>query len=305
MPSLPSIFALRPTSASFESGDEDVRPEAGGAAGAVVSVNYRLASYPDEEQRKGEGTGSGEEGGTWPIHLEDVKDAIRYLGSEEWGAVVENACGGEGGGSRMGGQRVGTGLGEKLRLGKGREWILVGHSVGATMAVMLALKGSSPSSTSLVAEEKNGNDQAFEDAMAGLRGIVALEGIYDFGLLRDRHWEIREAYEPWIRAVFGEDEGGWERGSVLGILRGGGALREGVEGVVVAHSKGDEAVEWEQSVELVEGLGERKEGGDGGRAGLVEVQGGHDEVVEKGGEVWRSVEVLLDWLGRRERDGEV
>ena len=121
--------------------------------------------------------------------------------------------------------------------------------------------------------------------MRGLRGVVGLAGIYDFAALRDAHWAGRRGYEAWIAAAFGG--GGWGPGSVLAWVReGGGEVRAGVEGgVVLAHSRGDEAVEWAQSEGLVGWLG--------GRAEVVEVAGGHDGVVDGGVEVARAVGVVV------------
>ncbi len=166
---------------------------------------------------------------------------------------------------------------------EGKEWIVCGHSVGGTMALMLGM------------EAKVGGEYGWGDErrMGGLRGVVGVEGIYDFVACRDAHGgSMREVYEGFITGAFGrEEEGGWRRGDVV---RCGRMVGEGVGVVVVGQSREDELVEWEQAVGM---MGAVEWGGEEGEKVLVEVEGRHQEVVTGGvgiGQcVGRCVELLM------------
>ena len=295
----------------------------------MISLNYRLAPYPDHPTHPtpSPGTNPNEKNtgrdAHWPDPLTDILTAILYLASPSFendllAALAQPPSGhddDDGDSARRTAARVG--------LGNGKEWILGGHSVGATMAMMIALE---PWPRGWLEEEEEEEEvevtaseqDAWESAMGGLRGVVALEGVYDFTTLRDAHLAQREFYEPWISEVFGPEhgdgmegkKGGWGRGSVMRYLlilnedreKGGKrrrrGLREGVGKVVVGHSWADEAVEWAQSEGLVGVLRERMEGREKERVELVEVRGGHDEVVEEGVEIGRCVGRVVEALLR-------
>ncbi|KAL6717819.1 hypothetical protein ACLMJK_003904 [Lecanora helva] len=234
--------------------------------GSVASVNYRLSAYIEEGGKRREGT-EGQEA-KWPDHINDVRSAVGFL-------------------------LDGEGEGEGLAGGawRGKEWIVVGHSVGGTMGMMLGLRPLS--------ESKDWGDE--ERALPGLKAVVAIAGIYDFGRCRDAHPAHRGIYDAFTTAAFGaEEEGGWERGNVVkGAREREGRAREGVEVVLVCGSRGDENVEWEQGERMVGVLGQGNGGkGEGVRVELVEVGGGHDEIVDGGvvipEVVGRVVRMLVD-----------
>lgn len=179
---------------------------------------------------------------------------------------------------------------EKEGGGGGGEWIACGHSVGGTMAVMVGMDGKE------VPSRKDGWEGGIwgrEGGMDGLKAIVTLEGIYDFTACRDAHPELRDMYNAFTTGAFGpEGERGWERGDILGCGRG---FRDGVEVVVVGHSREDELVEWEQGRRLVGVLEEgQRKGGEVVR--LVEVEGTHAQVVRDGVAVARCVDVAIGVL---------
>lgn len=185
--------------------------------------------------------------------IEDVRDAIRWLKKEE-----------------------GLGEGEWWR-----EWIVCGHSVGGTMAVMIGMDGTG---------EGEGGVWGKEGGMDGLRAVVSLEGIYDFTACRDAHPQLRDMYNAFTTGAFGpEEERGWERGDVLRCKR---RIRDGVEVVVVGHSRDDELVELEQGQRLI-GVLEREREGRGEVVRLVEVEGTHSAVVRDGVAVGRCVGVAI------------
>lgn len=138
-----------------------------------------------------------------------------------------------------------------------------------------------------------------EGGMDGLKGVVPLEGIYDFTACRDAHPELRDMYESFTTGAFGpEAEKGWERGNVLGCKRG---VRDGVEAVVVGHSRGDELVEWEQGERLV-GVLEGQMEGRVGDLRFVEVEGTHSQVVRDGVAVGKCVDVVIEMLVQKAKE---
>lgn len=190
-----------------------------------------------------------------------MRDAIRWLKKEE-----------------------GLGAGEWFR-----EWIVCGHSVGGTMAMMVGMDGTEGGD----GKEWEGGVWGREGGMDGLKAVVTLEGIYDFTACRDAHPHLRELYTAFTTGAFGpEEERGWERGDVLRCKR---RVRDGVEAVVVGHSRDDEYVEWEQGQRLI-GVLERERAGRGEVVRLVEVEGTHSQVVRDGAAVGRCVGVAIALL---------
>lgn len=186
---------------------------------------------------------------------------MRFLKEEVWEG---------GGGGRVGG------------------WVVCGHSVGGTMAVMVGMDGTGGGEEG--GKEWEGGVWGREGGMDGLRGVVTLEGIYDFGACRDAHPQSREMYEAFTTGAFGpEEDKGWERGDVLRCKR---KVRDGVEVVVVGHSRDDELVEWEQGQRLV-GVLEREREGKGEVVRLVELEGTHSQIVRDGVAVGKCVDVAI------------
>lgn len=165
------------------------------------------------------------------------------------------------------------------------------------MAVMVGMDGEGEGET----KKRRGWERGVwgkEGGMEGLKGVVALEGIYDFTACRDAHPQLRDMYDAFTTGAFGPEEGkGWERGDVLRCER---RIRDGVEVVVVGHSRDDELVEWEQGQRLVgvlEGEREGKRKGDVVR--LVEVEGTHSQIVRDGVAVGRCVGVAIAVLDEK------
>ena len=208
--------------------------------------------------------------------IEDVREGLGWLGSDEVGGE-EGSGGGNGRGCMA-----------------GEEWVVVGHSVGATMAMMLAM--SDPAEGDM--KWGRGGGDGVGKVMKRLKGVVGIEGVYDFVGLRDHHLEWRGVYEEFTTAAFGDEGlGGWRRGD---LISNGERVRGGLEVVVLGHSKGDELVEEGQSERMAEQLGV---GGryahEGSVVRRVEVEGGHDEVVEKGVVVGRCIDVAVEALRER------
>ncbi|KAK0509675.1 hypothetical protein JMJ35_008069 [Cladonia borealis] len=239
-----------------------------GHIATIASINYRLSPYPHHPTHPSH-PGDKSRNAKWPDHINDVRDAIKYL-------------------QRPGGE-----------LEEGKEWIICGHSVGATMALMLAMSPS-PSLPSPSTHNHDEYGWGHEIPLPGLIGVIGISGIYDFTACRDAHPAMRDIYDAFITGAFGpEEDGGWERGDVRSAGRRVG--RE-VGVVVVGGSRGDELVEWEQVGAMMGGL-EWEEGE--GRKVVVEVEGGHMDVVEGGVGVGMCVGRCLEALvGMEEGRGD-
>ncbi len=224
---------------------------------AIASLNYRLSPYPSHPTHPSEPTDESRNV-VWPAQLHDVLLAIRWLVAEDgggkWGFRIQGDSG----------------------------VVLVGHSVGATLAFHAAAVGEVEVGVKVAA-------------------VVCLSGIYNFSTLRDAaHPEKMGFYEEFIVGALGaEKEGGWERGDLITMNREGGMnLRPGIQiaqnrvrVAALGHSRADELVEWGQ----VEGMREALEE-EGLVVKMVECEGRHKEIVDGGVEIAKCVVVALDVL---------
>ena len=169
--------------------------------------------------------------------------------------------------------------------------ILVGHSVGATIAFALALN-------------LHGNGDGLS-----IKAVVGLEGVYDFTAMRDAHVEHRSVYEEICEGAFGpEKDGGWEKGNIVRAVEGREREVPVPPVVVLGHSKEDELVEPAQS-EMMEralrGKGwESQELGEEGERdkeiAVVDVHGSHDEIWEKGEQLAKCICLAVEVCARRD-----
>lgn len=177
--------------------------------------------------------------------------------------------------------------------------ILVGHSVGATIAFGVALG---------LGYHSHEEEAGFQALRKKIKAVVGVEGIYDFTALRDAHSAYRDVYEEFTTGAFGgEKGGGWERGNVVRMVREGAQMMEGVEVVVLGQSRGDGLVEWGQVERMERALRERggwREGeGEAKEVTVVELEGGHDEVWERGEGLARCITVAVERCVRRGSGG--
>ncbi|KAL9035183.1 MAG: hypothetical protein Q9180_004996 [Flavoplaca navasiana] len=220
LPSLPFLFpstSISPTSKlpsiSHDSHGSNESGQRENHIAAIVSVNYRLIPYPthpthpstpDDEDRNAK----------WPDQVNDVRAAIEWLSSSS-DSVDE----------------LGEERGRYSRLTSQSDIILVGHSVGATIAFAVAL-------------ELGYRDDAERDDVEGskhkIKAVVGIEGIYDFTALRDAHLDYRSVYEDFTNGAFGaEADGNWEKGNVVRMIADGMEMgRTAV--VVLGQSREDE-----------------------------------------------------------------
>ncbi|KAL8985202.1 MAG: hypothetical protein Q9205_001023 [Flavoplaca limonia] len=249
---------------------------------AIVSVNYRLIPYPTHPTHPST-PGDENRNAKWPDQVDDVRAAIEWLSSSS-DSVDE----------------LGKERGRCSRLTSQSEIILVGHSVGATIAFALAL-------------ELGYRDDADRDDVEGLMhkiaAVVGIEGIYDFTALRDAHLDYRSIYEDFTNGAFGaEADGNWEKGNVIRMIADG--MEMGKTAVVVlGQSREDELVEWSQIETMGQALREKDwrkgaEDGEGVAKQVLfeELRGGHDEIWEKGEQLAKCIALAVERCRWRKLD---
>ncbi|KAF2770988.1 alpha/beta-hydrolase [Teratosphaeria nubilosa] len=163
-------------------------------------------------------------------------------------------------------------------------YILVGHSCGAALAYQVAMKrywGTQHEST-----------LALELSVVPPIAVLGVEGLYDFPALVKYHAK-EPFYQDFITRTFGSDAKAWKAASPTS-----GQYKESwPDGklAVLAHSRGDELVEWEQ-VDLMhkalKGQGFDEAGGERSLK-LVEVSGRHDQLWQEGTELARAIRETL------------
>ncbi|KAK3946453.1 Alpha/Beta hydrolase protein [Diplogelasinospora grovesii] len=265
---------------------EDVR------LGGMISLNYRLSPHPDYPPNHPEYPGDGR-GAKHPDHIHDVLSGISFL------------------------QRL-----LKPSPENEDEFVLVGHSCGATLAFQALMDSSRrglPPTQGLVKPSV----------------VVGVNGLYDLaGFIKapTKGYEgLRDAYEKFVAGAFGEDESVWREvgpasaGNWLPewqTLEGGQRTEEGRKRVrkrkaVLVQSKQDTLVPYDQLEKMRDyllkhattaaaaaaaGDGDGDGDGDGEeeRAGLqvfeMEIGGEHDEIWEKGDQLARILLKVISWL---------
>ncbi|PNS19837.1 Kynurenine formamidase [Sphaceloma murrayae] len=250
--------------------DSPIQPHLSGLA----SIDYRLSPHPDFPPDHSEfpsDPSRPSRNARHPDHINDVLRAISYLQTHYH--FTSN-------------------------------YILAGHSCGATLALQAAMSRTwSPTGPS-----RDTSDPSLPTPIAPI-AVLGLEGIYDLPALIAHNSSI-SAYEQFTRGAFGDRyrapaEGQkqvdvWTNVSPTSGDYSSATWDQG-RYVLVAHSREDELVEWEQ-VDLIErtfklrGWGRWVESGGKytGRAGdrrfeIIDLKGRHHEVWEKGDEVARAI----------------
>ena len=215
-----------------------------------ASLNYRLSAHPDYPQ-DAEKTSTYElRNAKHPDHIDDVLTAIGVL---------------------------------QKKYGFGERYLLVGHSVGATMAFQVALSQDLPWNPTAAAETQ----RRVEPPVA----LLGVEGIYDFPLIvRTVPDEVRDKYLAPTQGAFGANESVWlaaspaEYSAESYARSWGGGRRL----TIVAHSRQDELVDWGQ-VRAIRKVFSQTVEGDRIKFEVLELKGKHHEVWEKGQELARAV----------------
>ncbi|CAK4032847.1 alpha beta-hydrolase [Lecanosticta acicola] len=162
-------------------------------------------------------------------------------------------------------------------------YVLAGHSCGACLVLQVAMKrfwGSQYEST-----------LALELNVTPPLAIVGIEGLYDLPALVKNH-SNQPLYRNFTESAFGADQNSWApvspTHSNLNETWQDGKL------VVLAHSRSDELVEWEQPELMMKSLKAQafKDSGDR-RFKLMELHGTHDQVWKEGKEVANAIEFTI------------
>ncbi|EXJ55319.1 hypothetical protein A1O7_08246 [Cladophialophora yegresii CBS 114405] len=203
-----------------------------GARVGYASVNYRFS--PSDKHPQNQSTPAFERrNAKWPEHLEDVCAAVRQLQSKYY---------------------------------FGTNYIIAGHSVGATLALLVALK-------------------AREFDLAPPTAVLGLSGIYDFPLLHKAHPEYEAlTYNAMAREA--------EIASSPALHDVQAYLTAGVSHVLLAHSRDDGLVPWDQ----VERMEQTLKNVRPGYVQTLELFGKHNDIWADGQEVARAINALLESL---------
>jgi len=168
----------------------------------------------------------------------------------------------------------------------GNRYILVGHSCGATLAFQVALDRQSTSKPS--SEPVAGPSRHVIPPIA----ILGVEGLYDLPALVKYHHN-ESVYWSFVTNAFGSVESVWK---AVSPTRGDyDATWSDGRLVVIAHSREDELVEWDQADLMHQAL--VSQGWDEARRDrelkVIELRGKHDEVWQTGVELARAIVFTL------------
>ncbi|OKL58915.1 hypothetical protein UA08_05471 [Talaromyces atroroseus] len=221
---------------------------------AFASIDYRLSPHPNSPQDPVKTPKSRLRNAMHPDHLNDVQAALKVL--QEKYAFQD-------------------------------QYVLVGHSVGATMsfqAVMNKVQGADPTS---IASPKP-------------RAVVGVCGIYDLRLIRNDFKEI-QIYDEFLKGALGPDEELWDRISPGKVADSDGVASGWQNGqlAVLANSTGDLVVNKHQADVMVKILEQWKslvEGRD--VVELYDLREGHDDVWQKGEELANVIITTIKRLAR-------
>ena len=214
-----------------------------------ASINYGLSPKP------GDASDDPARQKRHPDHLQDVIKALDWLRREyDVGAYKRK---------------------------EGWEYIVMGHSCGATMLFQLVM--------GLVSE---GGDSGFGTEIENPTALVGLEGLYDLPLLVRNHEQV-PYYRAFVKSAFGENEEFWREASpVNGVGR---HVWERVRVIVLGMSWEDELVEWEQ-VQVMKHKLQILSQGDERQFRLVELSGGHDVCWSQGVGIINALAATLEAL---------
>lgn len=179
--------------------------------------------------------------------------------------------------------------------GFGENYILLGHSCGATLAFQVLMDVERWSSPSSSPEEQSA---AQVPHVPKPFAVIGLDGLYDLpGLIKDpgdKHAGLIPAYEAFTRCAFGDDEKTWYDVSPISVKDWVGEWGPDHGTVVLVQSKDDTLVPYRQ----LEGMQEALKPAIGPSIEVYELpaSGDHDELWQTGDQI---AEILNEVLKRR------
>lgn len=201
-----------------------------------ASLNYRLSPSTKQPQDPSTTPKFELRAAAWPEPLDDVCAGIRDLQS---------------------------------KYSFGSNYVLAGHSVGATLAFLAAVKCK-------------------DHGIVAPKAVLGLSGIYDFPLLHQSHPE----YEA---LTFNSMTRGAEVAASPSVYDAEIYKAAGVSCVLLAHSRDDGLVPWNQVDAMTQLL---QEGGEG-YVRVLELFGKHNDIWADGKEVSRAVLAMLEYLNQQ------
>ncbi|KIX01722.1 uncharacterized protein Z518_09448 [Rhinocladiella mackenziei CBS 650.93] len=235
------------------SSDKDIASHIAGYA----SLNYRLSPHPQSPQDLDTTSTYELRNAQWPDHLHDILTAIAHL---------------------------------QAKYGFGERYLLVGHSVGATMAVL----------STLVAEKsfRDPRNLAKSDLpkIDPPMAVLGVSGIYDFPLLHDSFPSYVELTRNAIPDASDDNAASPAKFSAqdyLDIWASGDGKGKKNRAMILAHSREDGLVDWKQveAMERIFGPEPTLQGESSGKIvwKVVQLKGKHNEIWEKGHELGRVI----------------
>jgi acetyl esterase/lipase len=211
----------------------------------IASLNYTLTPRPADA-----GTPEADDPsrkGKHPDHIVDVLTGLSYLQSK---AGFEN------------------------------NYVLLGHSCGATLAFQVAMSHSKWGSSATALK------------VAKPRIVVGLNGLYDMPKLisdpGDKHTHLKPVYESFTRQAFGDDEKVWTQISPTSVSDWKVEWVEGSKAILV-QSHEDSLVPYRQLEEMRKALSESK--AEGLELTKLEAGGDHNELWQNGD---RLAEIVVE-----------
>ncbi|KIW23204.1 uncharacterized protein PV07_11424 [Cladophialophora immunda] len=239
--------------------DEHVPAVAPYIAG-YVSLNYRLSPHPDKAPQDPSKTPAYElRNAKWPDHVHDVLTAIAHL---------------------------------QNKYGFGDQYLLVGHSVGATMAVLSTIAAHRSFSKGNPADLPK-----IEPPMA----VLGVSGIYDFPLLHESFADYIGMTRNAIPDEADDVLASPARYDAKDYVDAWAATGKKKRVLVIAHSKDDGWVDWKQ----VEAM-QKVFAGSGSviDCEVSELKGQHNDIWEKGAELARAIAQAVHIMRGLEGDGQ-
>ncbi|KAH6621436.1 Alpha/Beta hydrolase protein [Chaetomium sp. MPI-SDFR-AT-0129] len=184
----------------------------------LVSINYRLSPHPSHPA-----PGDPSRQARHPDHIADVLAALSFLGRL---GIIKGGAAGDAGDGRDDGRAIGEKLAPNSEPAPETNWILAGHSCGATLAFQAVMHPArwDLSSSSL--------QEAQHTTLPPPRALVGFNGLYDLaGFVSSpppAYAHLRDAYREFTTAAFGGDEAGWR--AVCPASAGGQWVQEWVRG---------------------------------------------------------------------------
>lgn len=172
------------------------------------------------------------------------------------------------------------------KAGFGSNYVLLGHSCGATLAYQVAMSHSRWSSAATALK------------VAKPVAVVGLNGLYDMPTLienpGEKHASLKDLYELFTRLAFGDDKKVWQEISPTYVKNWDEEWKEGQQAFVV-QSKDDCLVPYSQTVDMKKSLEDSR--AKGLRVGELDAGGDHNDLWKDGTRLAEIVVEVLTKLG--------